>query len=73
MRYILVNDRKPRQNSYCCFCLGVLVESYLREIPTRLKYCGVGCFNEHCHTAAVAIGGYDAPKLLTYGGDSASK
>lgn len=65
MRYILVTDRTPRTNRYCALCCCSL-DGYLRELSTRIKYCGLGCYTEHCMSAFLALGEHDAPKLLAY-------
>lgn len=57
MRYVIVNGRVPRVNNHCALCASTLEASYLRELSTRIKYCGVGCYTEHVLSALQAIGG----------------
>lgn len=57
MRYILVNERVPKTNRFCALCCGALTGHYLRELDTRIKYCGVGCYTEHCMSSLTACGG----------------
>lgn len=68
MRYIIVNERRPKGlPRYCALCAAPIDSSYLREIATRIIYCGVGCYTEHVHNALVCLGALDAPmKFLTY-------
>ena len=44
MKFIFVNDRKPRQRPFCAMCCEPIHENYLRDIVTRLTYCGCGCY-----------------------------
>jgi hypothetical protein len=44
MKFILVNDRKPRQRPFCTTCCEPIQENYLRDIVTRLTYCGCACY-----------------------------
>jgi hypothetical protein len=39
MKFILVNGRTPRQQSFCALCCEPIGETYLREIATRVSYC----------------------------------
>jgi hypothetical protein len=48
MRYILVNGRTPRLQSFCALCCKPIGLSYLREIETQ-------CYAEHCVGAILAI------------------
>lgn len=57
MRYVLVNERVPKTNRYCALCTARLDDGYLREIDTRIKYCGVACYTEHCNSAMLIMGG----------------
>jgi hypothetical protein len=59
MRYVLVNERVPKVNSYCALCLCQLDNGYVRELSTRIKYCGIGCYTEHCMSALLTFGGHD--------------
>ena len=39
MKFILVNGRSPRRESFCSLCYEPIGESYLRELTTRLSFC----------------------------------
>jgi len=43
MKFVLVNGRTPRPQSFCALCCEPIGESYLRELTTRLSYCA-GCY-----------------------------
>lgn len=62
MRYILVNERVPKVNRFCALCCSAIVDTYLRELSTRIKYCGLGCYTEHCMATLQALGGVHAEK-----------
>jgi hypothetical protein len=47
MKFVTVNDRTPRQPSFCALCRESIGESYLREIATQLFYCSHGCYVDH--------------------------
>jgi hypothetical protein len=51
MRFILVNGRAPRQQSFCLACYQPIVAGYLREVGTGLTYCDQDCFADHCKGA----------------------
>ena len=45
MKFVLVNGRTPFRQSFCVLCCERIGEgSYLRDIRTRLCYCGVACY-----------------------------
>jgi hypothetical protein len=44
MKFVLVNGRTPCPQSFCALCCEPIGESYLREIATRLSYCGPKCY-----------------------------
>ena len=44
MRFVVVNGRTPRTQSFCATCCEPIGENYLREIPTRLSYCDRNCY-----------------------------
>jgi hypothetical protein len=44
MKFVLVNGRTPRPQSFCALCCEPIGESYLREIATRLSYCDHQCY-----------------------------
>ncbi len=55
MRFILVNGRTPRPQSFCAMCNQPIGASYLREVGTHLIYCDPDCFTEHCSSAALLL------------------
>jgi hypothetical protein len=44
MKFVLVNGRTPRPQSFCALCCEPIGETYLREIATRLSYCDHQCY-----------------------------
>ena len=44
MKFVLVNGRTPRPQSFCAFCCELIGESYLRELTTRLSHCDHECY-----------------------------
>ena len=48
MKFVLVNGRSPRPESFCALCCEPISESYLRELTTRLSYCSYKCYLGHC-------------------------
>jgi hypothetical protein len=55
MRFVLVNDRMPRKQSFCVLCGEPIGTSYLRETGTRLFYCDHECYAGHCKSAALSL------------------
>jgi hypothetical protein len=55
MRFILVNGRTPCRQSTCALCSNPIGTNYLREIATRLPYCGADCYADHCAGAILAL------------------
>jgi hypothetical protein len=47
MKFVLVNGRTPRPQSFCASCCEPIGESYLRELATRLSYCDHKCYASH--------------------------
>ena len=45
MKFVLVNGRTPRPQSFCALCCEPIGESYLRELGTRLSYCDQRCYS----------------------------
>jgi hypothetical protein len=56
MQFVLVNDRSPLSQSFCTLCCEPIQEGYVREIATRLSYCGHKCYFDHCFGAALVFG-----------------
>ena len=44
MKFVLVNGRTPRPQSFCALCCEPIGESYVRELSTRLSYCDHKCY-----------------------------
>ena len=55
MRFVLVNGRPPRRQSFCVMCDQPIGAGYLREIGTHLTYCDHGCYAGHCKSAALLL------------------
>jgi hypothetical protein len=55
MKFVLVNGRIPRPQSFCALCCEPIGESYLRDIATRLSYCEHKCYVDHCKVAVPAL------------------
>ena len=51
MKFVLVNGRTPRPQSFCALCCEPISDSYLREIATRLSYCDHRCYVGHSKVA----------------------
>jgi hypothetical protein len=52
MKFILVNNRTPRAESFCALCREPIAESYLRDLAERLCYCDHACYLGHSKLAA---------------------
>jgi hypothetical protein len=57
MKFVLVNGRTPRPQSFCALCCEPIGASYLRELATRLSYCDHRCYFGRCRVAAAAFQG----------------
>jgi hypothetical protein len=55
MKFVLVNGRTPRPQSFCALCCEPIGESYLRELTTRLSYCDHKCYAGHCKLRVPAL------------------
>ena len=55
MKFVLVNGRTPRPESFCALCCEAISESYLRELTTRLSYCSHECYLGHGKLAVSAL------------------
>jgi hypothetical protein len=44
MKYVLVNNMAPRKPSVCTACSRPLEWSYLHDLSTSKRYCGVECY-----------------------------
>jgi hypothetical protein len=48
MRFVLVNGRTARPQSFCAWYCEPIGESYLRELATDFSYCNHDCYLSHC-------------------------
>ena len=55
VKFVLVNDRTPRPQSFCALCCEPIGGSYLREIATRLSYCDHKCYAGRQELTAPAL------------------
>ena len=55
MRFVFVNGRTPRAQSFCALCCKPIAASYLRELETRLFFCDDKCYGEHCDGAVLVL------------------
>ena len=46
MRFVLVNERSPRQDAHCAVCSARIDRGYVRDAQTRLLFCDAQCFAE---------------------------
>ena len=44
MKFVVVNGRSPRPQSFCAQCCKSIGQAYLRDISTRLSYCDHKCY-----------------------------
>jgi hypothetical protein len=50
MRFVLVNNRAPRNHSVCAGCSRPLDRGYLRDLSTSQRHCGI-----ECHTRLTVV------------------
>jgi hypothetical protein len=55
MKFVLVNGRTPRTQSFCALCCESIGESYLRDFATQLAYCNHKCYVDHCKGPVIAL------------------
>jgi hypothetical protein len=55
MKFVLVNGRTPRTQSFCALCCKSIGESYLRNITTQLAYCNHKCYVDHRKVPVLAL------------------
>jgi hypothetical protein len=55
VKFVLVSGRTPRPQYSCALCCEPIGDSYLREIATRLSYCGHKCYVDHCKVPVRAL------------------
>ena len=53
MKFILINGRTPRVQSFCALCCEPIGNTYLREIANRLSYCDHTCYVGHRKLASL--------------------
>jgi hypothetical protein len=44
MKFVVVNGRTPRLQTFCALYCEPIGKSYLRELTTRLSYCDHRCY-----------------------------
>jgi hypothetical protein len=65
MKFVLVNGRTPRPQSFCAFCCDLIGKSYLRELTTRLSYCELAAIHSITSSAATSnLSGTVRPSIL---------
>jgi hypothetical protein len=64
MKFVLVNGRKPRKQSFCVLCNKSIEARYLREIGTGLFYCDHDCYADHCSSAVAALANFARASLV---------
>jgi hypothetical protein len=55
IRFVLVNNRVPRTDQHCALCGGLLEKGYIRDLQTRLIYCGTRWFAGWAYETAPAV------------------
>ncbi len=55
MKFVWVNGRTPRPESFCALCCEEIGETYVRELTTHLSYCSYECYLSHCKLAMSAL------------------
>ena len=43
-KFVLVNDRTPRNEACCFMCCRPIEQGYLREARSRVLFCSTECF-----------------------------
>ena len=68
MRYIIVNERKPKGlPRFCSYdCSHVIHNTYLRELQDRILYCSAMCYDTHNFETRLTAGKIDTPLYLPY-------
>jgi hypothetical protein len=51
MKFVIVADRTLK-GRHCGLCCGAIKGSYVRDLETRLPYCGPDCYREHLDMSA---------------------
>jgi len=44
LKFVLVNNMAPRNPCVCAACSRPLERSYLRDLSTSKRYCGIECY-----------------------------
>jgi hypothetical protein len=55
MKFVLVNGRTPRTQSFCALCCESIGENYLRDIAAQLTYCNHKCYVDYCKVPVFAL------------------
>ena len=64
MKFVLVNDKTPRKQTFCALCGEPIGAGYLREIGTQLCYCDPDCYADHCKSAITALADFARASLV---------
>jgi hypothetical protein len=54
MKFVLVNDSRPRGSSMCAHCSKAIRAGYLRDLASKLPYCKYRCYRART-TAPVVL------------------
>ena len=57
-RFVLVNERVPREHAHCAMCCARIERGYVRDPNTRLVYCDAQCFGQHIRMSTPAAAGF---------------
>ena len=55
MKFVLVNGRTPRTQSFCALCCESIGESYVRDIAAQLTYCNHKCYADQYKVPVFAL------------------
>jgi hypothetical protein len=55
MKFVLVNGRTPRTQSFCALFCESIGESYVRDIVAQLAYCNHKCYVDQCKVLVFAL------------------
>jgi len=54
-KFVLVNDRVPREGANCALCGRNIERGYVRESQTRLLFCDTQCVTGHKNMAKLVV------------------
>ena len=58
VKFVLVNGRTPRPQSFCALCCEPIGDSYLRETAKRFSYWDHKCYVDHCKVPVLELQNY---------------